>query len=359
MRLKVLICLLLLQVLSVVRATAEKRDSIRAVQISDQLSYEQAAGMLVPMKFDFFDQNVMQFYFQTDLYLNRSMDSLPFVVIEIKKRSVQQFRLRPVYLRKIILPATNPSKILDSIPFTEGEISSGNYELIVTLMNDSNQVIDVKKAGFQLLRSQKITLKDEYYEEESNRQNHIVDIGKTFVANYPIEQLKRNINALSPLAKGVEIKVVREISESNDLDFMKQFFYNFWYNRNASDPEKAWKEYAEKLNYVAKKYGTASLSGFETDRGRIYLQYGVPDKEERVINEKDVLPYEIWFYNRVNDKGNVKFLFYQPGLVGTQMYLLHSTEENEIIDPYWKYKLFLNMENSDNKLIHRVFEYFK
>jgi hypothetical protein len=46
-------------------------------------------------------------------------------------------------------------------------------------------------------------------------------------------------------------------------------------------------------------------------------------------------------------------------MLGSQMFLLTSSESDEGIDPYWKSKLLRDPNDSDNKLTHRVFEYFK
>jgi hypothetical protein len=41
------------------------------------------------------------------------------------------------------------------------------------------------------------------------------------------------------------------------------------------------------------------------------------------------------------------------------MYLLHSTEEDILVNPQWKLLLLEDPNNKDTKLMHRVFEYFK
>lgn len=339
---------------------SQKSDSLEAVLLSDKLRTGEDKNIyLEKMEHVFFDVDAEKIYYGLQLSGINNLPVSAFVFVEIKKKTNQQFRLKPLYTKKIALSTINGMTHIDSLLLSEVRLASGNFELIVNLMTDSSKVLHQQKASFQLLRSGSNKIIDEYYEEQVNKDNQIVDIGKSFVAKYDLPAITRNISSLQPIAIGMEQKVIRDLATTDDLGFLKQFFYNFWYNRNSTDPEAAWKEYIVKLNTVAKLYGTATMPGYETDRGRIYIQYGEPDKLEKLPAEKDALPYEIWFYPRVNNKSHVCFLFYQPGILGTQMFLLHSTEENEVINPYWKQQLLLDPDNPDNRLIHRVFEYFK
>ncbi len=331
------------------------RDTINEVIISNKMS---ATGV-EKMEYPFFDTDANRIYYQFSLSGTQQLKPSSFLYLEIKKKTNIQYKLKPLYAKKILLDSLHHLVYRDSFLLQDVRLASGNFDLIINLMNDSSKVLDLKKTGFQLLRLPGEKIIDEYYELETNIKGNIVDLEKTFVAKYDIETLKRNINSLRPIAIGIELKVIRDITDLDDMKFLRQFFYNFWYNRNASAPEEEWKKYVEKLNYVAKQYGSAAQPGYETDRGRIYIQYGEPQKIERVPSEKDALPYEVWFYKFIGNKSNISFLFFQPGMVGSQMFLLHSNYDEEIRNPYWKESLLLDPTNSDNKLTHRVFEYFK
>jgi GWxTD domain-containing protein len=341
---------------------AQSLDSLRRVIVSFDAGWddEGQSRVLSQVPHPFFDQSqpIIYYYIETSLDGLR-MHSKSFVFLEIKKRSNMQFKFKPVWSKRVELSAFINGRIIDSISIDQAQIPSGNYDLLVSLMNDSTRVLHQLKTDFQVLSPY-------VYREERPNQTleqetpaH-VDIEKTFVGAYKLEALRRNIMALSPIARGGESKVIRDAETQTDLNAMKRFFYNFWYERNPSAPEIAWKAYAEKLNKVAQLYGNTGVAGYTTDRGRIYLSYGEPTHIEKALNEKGALPYEVWFYQRAdNGRGNVKFLFYQPGLLGAQMFLLHSTENDEIINPQWKNYLLNDPTNSDNKLMHRVFEYFK
>ena len=359
MWLKVIICIFVYNSLGYNFLLARSEDSIKYVAISDHLILDNESNeyTLGGNNYAFFDTDANKLYLSFELNRTDSSKLSSFVFLEIKKKSLQQFRLRPIISKKILL--SERAVYIDSLDLADSLFASGNFDLIVSYMYDSMKVLDVKKIAFQLLKNSNTILKDDFFSVDSDRISNNINIESTFVSKYTIDQIKKNNLALLPLAQGIESKVIKELSTSDDLLVQKRFFFNFWYNRNPSDPEKAWNEYTEKLNYVAKKYGSASTPGYATDRGRIYIQYGVPDRLIRVVNEKGALPYEVWFYYRSGLKHNVKFLFFQPGMLSNEMILLQSNQEEEIINPYWKEMLLKDPNNGDNKLIHKVFEFFK
>lgn len=358
MRLKITTGLLLSYLLLPVLLSASVTDSIRQVELSGSLYYGPTG---LPLSFEalphpFFDTDAHTIYVRVDVMAGTVTAPASFVFLEIKKKSIQQFRLRPIVAKRTEL--LGDRMIIDSLELTDSLFGSGNYDVIATLMKDSLHVLDVKKVSFQLLRSRRAAARDEFYEVDSVQHGNQPPVEQTFVNNYDLAQLRRNIQTLAPLAKGAEKKVMEALANSGDLLTLKQFFYNFWYNRNPGDPEKAWTDYKVILNEVGKKYGNSNTPGYQTDRGRIYIQYGAPDRIERINNEKEALPHEIWFYYHSGNKNNVKFLFFQPGMLSNEVILLQSNVPEELINPYWKMLLFTNPNDGDLKLKHKAFEFF-
>jgi len=358
MRLKIIIFLLFLQILYPSLLFSIGKDSIRTIILSTGaiISGEDGKQELLPAPHSFFDVDIRQIVIGIDLERSDQLDTTQFLFLEIKKKSLLQFRLRPIVSKKVAV--TNALYYTESLSLPDSLFGSGNYDVIVSYMKDSFKVADIKKAPFQLLRDHNFRVQDEFFAVDSDVVVNNTDLAKTFVHKYEITQLKKNIQSLSPLAKGAELKAIKDLSFSNDVTTLKQFFYNFWYNRNPEDPEKAWNDYVIILNDLAKKYGSSTIPGYESDRGRIYIQYGAPDRITRVINEKKALPYEVWFYYRSGTKTNLKFLFFQPGMLNNFMILLHSNQSDEIINPYWKDMLLQDPNDGDNKLTHKVFEFF-
>jgi hypothetical protein len=119
-------------------------------------------------------------------------------------------------------------------------------------------------------------------------------------------------------------------------------------SRDKNEPEKAWKEYAEKVKVVNHLFGLNSMPGYESDRGFIQLKYGEPDDRMQVNNEEYAQPYEIWQYNSLPKNGNALFLFYKPGNTLGNYELLHSTVVGEKRNLQWRSYLYVNGVNNNN-----------
>lgn len=344
MRLKIIILFILLALIFNKNSFSQQKDTLFDLKISDinQIPFKD-------MDFPFFDIDKNQIFISFSV--KNSTDS-NYISIEIKKNTIQQSRLKPIVQKKILLHSDKKIAFVDSLDISNYLIS-GNYDIIVSLVSKQLEIISSIKKGFQTIRNGKAIIKTEF---EDNIASNNINIQNSFVSNYSQKQLLKNIKALVPIAEVAEIRAIAAMEE-NDVN-AAQFFYNFWYNRNSSAPEKEWKVYADKLNYVSKKYGRNGMPGFETDRGKLYLMFGEPNITEKRDNEQGSLPYEVWFYYETKGRKNVKFLFYQPGSISDQMIILHSSEQDILVNPYWKRVLLQDPTNGDNKLKYRVFEYF-
>ena len=121
---------------------------------------------------------------------------------------------------------------------------------------------------------------------------------------------------------------------------MQQFFYGFWLSHDPQNPELAWNFYKEQVYKVQVNFGTPVKKGYQTDRGRVYLEYGPPNTRSAQNVEPSNYPYEIWqYYTLNNNQRNRKFVFYSPDMVTSDFILLHSDATGEIINPRWKIDL--------------------
>jgi len=93
-------------------------------------------------------------------------------------------------------------------------------------------------------------------------------------------------------------------------------------------------------------YKTHFLSGYESDRGRVYLQYGSPTQVIQSQYSASEYPYEIWQYNKIGRFSNKRFIFYNSDLVTENYRLLHSDMIGEIKNQNWPRAL--NSRNSTN-----------
>jgi len=229
-------------------------------------------------------------------------------------------------------------------------LPSGNYFLNIALFDSTgNYQQKHKSLFFQVMNSAPIAFKapidtnKKATDTTTKQQNNptYLNLNKTYLSKYTPEQIRMILKMLNPIADPVERNNINDFLKRPDDMYARYFIYNFWLKRSKIQPEDAWMNYAEQVKKVNKLFGTSMIRGFESERGRVYLQYGEPSERIKVENEDGALPYEIWQYNTVNTQSNALFLFYRPGFLGSDYLLLHSTYLGEKAMKNWRRELYL------------------
>ena len=226
--------------------------------------------------------------------------------------------------------------------FNIKNLPTGNYNLAVKVINTKGETLAEKKIPF------------ERYNPNANLDLEEVQelvVNSTFVDQYSeMDSLIRHIECLYPIANINERGFADKVVRSNDMDLMKRYFYGFWVNRDAFEPEKAWKEYEEQVKLVNKLYSTRIMKGWQSDRGRVYLQYGSPSDLEVRPNEPASYPYEIWQYYDIPklNQRNVMFVFANRDLSSNEYMLIHSNAQGEIYNPRWQTDLMKRNNQAPN-----------
>lgn len=223
------------------------------------------------------------------------------------------------------------------------KLPTGNYYLVLEIRNRENEKIAETKKFFQRVGT---------YVESKPIDIAMVDIQQSFVTKFTSrDTLAIYLSALRPIADASENRFIDNQLQVANLKLMQQFMLSFWEKRNELNPELAWKDYYMHLAEVEKKYQSAIKKGFETDRGRVYLQYGPPNSVVSEANESNAFPYEIWHYYKIADQTDKKFIFYNKSLLGNDYTLLHSNMKGELSNPYWESELYSGSGNwTDNSL---------
>lgn len=234
------------------------------------------------------------------------------------------------------------------------QLPSGNYNLVVEVLNKAGEKLLYKKVPFQ--RSN----------PNINIYDSVSNFASTFVAHLTDESdLNYYLDALYPIASEEEKEVTRNLVQRPGLEEKQAFFYQFWHKRDAMDPEGKWKEYKTWLDYVDANFSYPRTRGYRTDRGRVYLQYGPPDfirDEKNYVSANKIgagtntmmqlsgdtpisqghihyLPYQLWRYNTLpGDDAKRCFLFWDEFRSGFYK-LLHSNARGETRDIKWEYLL--------------------
>jgi GWxTD domain-containing protein len=139
---------------------------------------------------------------------------------------------------------------------------------------------------------------------------------------------------------------------------MRYYVYNYFLAQDSKKPEKAWKEFSEKIKEVNKLFSKNGKQGYETIKGFMYLRYGAPSEMVVQSHEKGALPYEIWQYNNLKDMSgkmmsNAFILFYKTSDMDFDYRVLHTNIGGEIHNNGWRSFLYIASDgggsNTDSK----------
>ena len=213
--------------------------------------------------------------------------------------------------------------------FNIKDLATGNYNLVVEARNANNEVLLSKKVFFQ--------------RTNPNATYSLTQIASTVIQGTFAEKitsadsLKEFINSLYPISTGYEKDFIRFQLNKSDLPTLQKYFYSFWQERSSAEPEKAWLAYKDQVKVAQANFSTTIKRGYQTDRGRVFLEYGPPNAREGHYAEPNTYPYEIWqYYTLNNSQRNKKFVFYSPDMVTADFILLHSDAIGEQYTPTWK-----------------------
>ncbi|MDQ3191838.1 MAG: GWxTD domain-containing protein [Bacteroidota bacterium] len=285
---------------------------------------------LVPYVSFYYPKSLLNITFYTEIYNSKRVLGAEekFIVNYYIETAESKFKL-PSYSNFSRETSKDVNVLLADFPIEK--LPSGNYNLVIEARNKNNEIIADKKLFFQ--RSNK---KVEFNEKELAN----INVETSFVAKIKSQDtLADFIRSLRPISSQLEKTFADNQLRSSDLVFKQQFFYNFWENRNSINPEQAWLDYYEIVKKVQKHFGTSIKKGYDTDRGRVYLQYGAPNTISQQYNEPSAYPYEIWHYYHIENFNNRRFVFYNPDLVTNDFPLLHSDHFGEINNPRWQLML--------------------
>lgn len=220
------------------------------------------------------------------------------------------------------------------------DINHGEYVIVLEARSRENKIF--AKVEHTIKRERKVAVDILSLMEGEN-------IDATWVSKFETKaSIYDYAHSVRPIATAQEKAMLsnsfREF-EASELKYLRNFMYAFWESRSPGDGETAWLEYKEKVDFVQDEFGTMNKQGFETDRGRVYLQYGPPNDLTDRSNEPSSYPYQIWRYYKTGQFNNVRFVFYDPTLMASDYELLHTEGiRGELINPQWR--LLLEQRNT-------------
>jgi GWxTD domain-containing protein len=207
------------------------------------------------------------------------------------------------------------------------DLPTGKYALKVKLKNRENELMTTTSINF--------------HRYNPNLSNYsAVRTENTFVDSLTNKkELVEYIKCLAPISSASELQYAKNQVNYGDIKLMQQYFLNFWKERDVNQPQKAWFDYKQEVDKVNELFGYGNIKGYQTERGRVYLQYGPPSAMQNVPYQRDTYPYSVWQYYNLNGQTNRRFIFYSPSMEMLGYQVLHSNVPGEIQNPNWEFEL--------------------
>lgn len=297
--------------------------------------------------------------FYSEVHLDSPRSSRYLLVYSLSDEQGQVVGSRQGYLR--LDPAKPVQGFLGAWPLTD--LADGKYSLILELRDSANSVVQRRIQPLEIWSAlvwagavptdslsgthgniQKVFEGLELYEWEQYL-NHLDPKGK-----------RRQLASLRPICDPDQRLTLDRLNNQDPLDetAILYFIQYFWKQRfGPAQVVSQWSDYQQEVIKTLSLFSSRITPGYETERGRVYLQYGPPNTRTIIDNEPSAFPYEVWWYYQIKGQRNVRFVFYNPDMVTNDYALLHSDAFGENSDPQWRLQLFSRttpFQNLDNSL---------
>jgi GWxTD domain-containing protein len=114
-----------------------------------------------------------------------------------------------------------------------------------------------------------------------------------------------------------------------------RFIEQFWSRRNpaptaAANPLK--EEHYRRIAYANERFA-ATVPGWKSDRGHVYIVFGPPDEIESHRSGAGSDPHELWRYQHVEGRGAMAFDFVDPALTGEYKLAVEPEQRDALFRP--------------------------
>lgn len=214
--------------------------------------------------------------------------------------------------------------------FDTSELPTGAYALHMVLLNDRNEGV--------VERSRKFFA----YNPGVAREDPAVlelDFETSSYAEMTEEEVEQGMAHARLIANDMERRRMRRLSE---LDEQRRFLMDFWRKRDdqSMTPRNEFKDaFYRRIQYANDRYTSNLEPGWESDRGRVVVTYGLPNDIKPHLYDQATVPYEIWEYHNIPGHGQSVFVFADVNGFGS-FELLHSSVPGERSQPNWQSALY-------------------
>jgi GWxTD domain-containing protein len=298
-------------------------------QSTDDNAFSKSGYDLLPYVSNYFPSSLNSLIFYAEMYRTDSVfgNGAGFLstvcVIDAMDNAIENCKRMKREKAAAVVPTLQVLDISD--------LPTGEYKVRLEVRNRDNQLVYMRERNFTRSKIKELDL------PPADIAVSDATVATSFAAEFSNrDSLYAMILWHIPIAGDIEKNTIDNQLEKAELLTLQSFLYNFWYKRNNADPEKAFREYQLNCKIVKENFETRIKPGWQTDRGRVYLQYGKPNTRIVRPHDSDYWPFEIWhYYETDNNLHNRRFLFYDTTLMG-DMELLHSDVPEEPKNFNWK-----------------------
>lgn len=292
---------------------------------------------VIPMVGDYYPTEIQNLLYYVEAYnTDAAIDDSVYVVEQkIIGRDVR-FDLEE-YTRYFRYNSSNIQPIAKVIDISM--LPTGAYTIELNLLSRDKKIL--ARTAFDFDRNNTEKVNDLAFES--------VVLDPAFEQSIPLDSTGYYVASLIPISRQGEIKNIISLLKEKDKEKNIRYLQAFWKETDPKNPYEGWMKYKAQVQNVERLFATNYQAGFDTDRGRVFLQYGAPSSVIEQPSSPSEYPYEIWQFDQISNYSNRRFIFYNKTNLINEYLLLHSDMIGEIQNYRWKYAL--NKRNSpDNDL---------
>lgn len=282
---------------------------------------------VIPMVGDYYPTEIQNLLYYLEAYNTDSTfeDSVYVVEQKIIGRDVR-FDLEE-YTRYFRYKTTAIQPIAKVIDISM--LPTGAYTLELNLLNRDKKIMVRSAFDFDRNNTEKVN--------ELAFESVILD--PAFEESVPQDSTDYYVASLIPISRQGEVKNIIRLLKEKDKELNMRYLQAFWKQTTPENPYEGWMKYKAQIQKVEELFATNFQVGFETDRGRVFLQYGAPSNVIEQPSSPAEYPYEIWRYDKIKQYSNKRFIFYSKTNLNKDYTLLHSDMIGELQNFRWKYAL--------------------
>lgn len=286
---------------------------------------------LIPMVMPYYPENASKLSFYAEIYNTRKTlgDNEKYLLNTYIMTFESNTKVNNYFFSKR-MNVKDTEVVINTMDISN--LPSGNYYLVLEARDRNNEIIGFNQLFFQRSNNN--------YQID-NAALAAINPQKVFSGNINnIDTIREYIRTLSPISSQIEREYANNLIKTDDITTMQQYFYSFWASRNALSPQIEWENYYAQVKRVNNSFTAVRIKGYETDRGRIFLKYGAPDRIVQNYNEAGAYPYEIWHYYTLEKQRNKKFVFMTRDIATNDFQLIHSDAIGELNNSRWTTEIY-------------------